>query len=215
MCLRTRHSPGQLTRLRLTNVCRQNQKGFSLIELLVIIGLMGILMTLASLSMDFVRKERLTSAAKQLVADIQKARVDAMVSSQSSNVMTGAGIRFNSGPSNTYFAFNFIDGDDNFAYSGPGEETGGARSYEIHSALSLEIAPPGETEYSDPSYNILMYNRMGLPSRFKSAGSDASDGKIVLLLRENTLNITKCVRVDINRIREGFWDANGTRCMEQ
>jgi prepilin-type N-terminal cleavage/methylation domain-containing protein len=64
-----------------------NKKGFSLLELLIVILIAGTLMAIAALSMDYVRKQRVTSAAKQIVADIQQARVNGTMSGAGSTVV--------------------------------------------------------------------------------------------------------------------------------
>lgn len=51
--------------------------GFSVVELIVVVAIIAMLTAIATLSMEFVRKQQVTSATKELVADLQQARVAA------------------------------------------------------------------------------------------------------------------------------------------
>ncbi len=195
-----------------------NQNGFSLVELLIVISLIGIISSMATLGFEIVRRERLSNATKQVVADIQKARMDAVISKQSTTVMTGAGIRFNTAASTAYVLFNFSDSAiTDFAYSGTSEEAN-PREQDINSSLSLQIWPD---DYSSNLYSILIYDTMGFPRRFKPDGtavpddSDPTQKPVILLLTETNLNRTKCVVISLNGIREGNWYGATTTCSQQ
>lgn len=183
----------------------KRESGVTLIELLVAMIIIGIMSSLAYLSMDYVRRERLSSATRELVADIQQARVDALISSSTGTMGMGSGIRFV--PSSSYILFAFNDANLSFAYDGTGEEAN-PKTRTISSQLSLQIQnTPG-----DPNYTVLMYDRTGMPKRYKADGTSIA-GDMVIVLSDGTTNNTKCISVTTNAIREGV--LSGTTCVQQ
>ena len=187
-----------------------NNKGVTLIELMVVVAIIAILVGMAALSMDFIRGERATSATRELLADLQKARVDALTTGPSTTAgntpqLRGFGVRFASTTSYTTFAFN--DSNDNAAYSGTGEEINAA-TRSVSSNLSIQLSV-----HTD--YPIIIFDRFGFPTSCKTDGTVLSDtdGTRIILVREITTNKTKCIRITTNTVREGAW--NGTSCAEK
>jgi len=181
------------------------ENGMTLIELLIVIAIIGIMSTFAYLGFDFVRRERISSATRELVADIQQVRVDALTSSQTATTVLGFGIRFASDNSYTVFAFN--DVNSNFQYDGTGEEVN-PKTRNLSSDLTLSIIDPS------PTYTVLIYNRIGVPMRYKADGTELNDPmNMTLAMRSMSASNAKCVNVTANTIWEGV--LSGTTCIQQ
>ena len=186
----------------------KNQKGFSLIELMVVVAIIGIMASLAYVGMEFIEKERVKSATRQLLADIQKARVDSLTSTPASDAIQGHGIRFSAG---SYTIFTFDEDElstKDFNYSGQTEESN-PRDVSLSASLALSWSDPNDAI-------VLIYNRFGFPKRYKSDGSDSftlSANAMDISITSTGSDLTKCIKVTENSIREGA--ASGTDCIEQ
>lgn len=186
------------------HVYLKHEHGVTLIELLVIVALIGIMGIISTFGFDFINRQRLSSATTKLVADIQRVRVDAVTSSQTTTTGMGYGIRFT--PPTSYTLFTWNDSNENYQYDGAGEE-GNAETNTLFSKLELNVLnPPG-----DPTFLVLIYNKSGLPMRYKS-GFPAIAGNMVLTLSEASTNIVRCVNVGTNMMWEGV--ISGTTCTQ-
>ncbi|MCK9418488.1 MAG: prepilin-type N-terminal cleavage/methylation domain-containing protein [Nitrospirae bacterium] len=180
------------------------ENGVTLIELIVVVAIIGIIAGFATLGFDFVNRERLSSATKELVADIQQVRVDALTSGQTGTTGMGVGIRFMPTTSYTLFTWNDINLD--FAYNGTGEEES-VETRTISSRLSLQL----NTIPGDPAYTVLVYNKTGVPMRYKADGSSIA-GDMIITISDGTASNVKCISVTTNFIREGV--LSGTNCIQ-
>jgi prepilin-type N-terminal cleavage/methylation domain-containing protein len=167
--------------------------GFSLIELIIVIAILGIAISLTTMSWSTAKDSSLTAATRQLHSDLQAIRADAMTRSTSAD-SRGFGIRFTS--SNAYQVFEFVDANANFTDDGAGEESGAV----------TKAFPPSITVTNRDSGaiagDIRIYDRHGLVH----AGNWSSATGVTYVLRGSGTTQARCVSVDEIRIREGIWD---------
>lgn len=187
---------------------RIDSKGYSLVEVLVVVALVGVIATIATMGSDFVQKHRLTAASRELLGDLQKIRQDAMTRS---NPALGAnsrgfGIRFSSNTTYTTFEFNDCTGD--FIYDANGcagnREEAGTSQKTLPSSVTVTIGDAG-----DPTGNILIYDRRGMARDNNNWNAVGGGGRTYVLRRAGVAEV-RCVTVTPVRIREGRWD--GANC---
>lgn len=184
---------------------KQSEYGVTLIELIVVVGLIGIMTGIAIVGFSYVTRQRVSSATTELVADIQQKRLDALTANQAGATGMGFGIRFV--PPTSYVLFTWNDNNADFSYSGVGEEVS-AETHMLSSDVSLQISnSPG-----DPAYSVLIYNKLGVPIRYKADGSSIA-GDMVLVISDETANNAKCISVCTNSIWEGI--VSGATCIRQ
>ncbi len=175
-------------------------KGFTLLEMVVVIGIIGFLAVIAQLAWDVIDRERASSITRELLVDIQRARIDAITQRGK-----GVGIRFESAKS--YILFEFNDCNDDYDYdentcNGSREETEIMRKT-IPSPFSLH-----KTSLSNNLDNeILIFDKFGHP-RQKNWGIGLMT---ILVSRESDLQLVKCIAISTNRVRQKIW--NGTACI--
>jgi len=174
-----------------------DKKGVTFIELMVVLAIIGIAVTLATMGSDTVRKHRLTAASRGLLGDLQKIRQDAMTRVSGAN-SRGHGIRFTS--SNSYTIFEFSDINNNFVYDDTGEETAG-RSEALPTSSTVTIG-----NATNPTGDVLIYDKRGMAR--DSAWSQVTSKTYVLRLTGVTE--VRCILIEAVRIREGTWD--GLNC---
>ncbi len=197
----------------------KTERGFSLVELMVVIAIIAALAAVASLSMDFVRKERVTSKTKEILADLQQARVDALSIGPTEATgtipfMRGSGIRLVSSASYVIFKFNDCNQDSAYEVdgcTGPAREEAEART--ISMPLSLELKRLDGTTLVDPADvtadDIRIFDRFGmLRTNLWNTSPD-----FTLVVKHKNAEFAKCIIVTTNRIREGRW--NGSSCASQ
>lgn len=184
-------------------------------ELIITVAIAATLLAMAALSMDFVRRERVTSSAKEVFADIQRVRSDAIsrgtTTTPAAPVKRGVGIRFVSPTSFVVFSFNDINplaapiaASGNYAYVGGAEEaevvtrdlSSGRLSVLVGGAL---FAPP----VADPN-NIVIFDRFGYPRQIDWQ----LIGTMTITIDNPSLaGYTRCITIGTNSIREGFLNA--------
>lgn len=176
-------------------------RGITLLELVVVIGIMAILAGLATFSTDMIRRERVASATRELYADLQKARLDAMTRDGK-----GFGIRLES--PNSYVMFKFEDCDEDYTYD-KDTCTGAAREETriIKRKLPSGIALSKTNPYTSVNNDVRIFDRFGSPRR-----ENWSMGLITILVRHvPDAGLIKCVSVSMGRVREAVW--NGSKCI--
>lgn len=175
----------------------KSEKGFSLVELLIVIALVAIVATIALWGSQSVKGHRLTAASKQLYGDLQKIRVDAMTKSPSGATSRGFGIRFTSNSAYTAFEFNDTNGD--FTYAGTGEE---ANTKDIVLTNGITVTLQDATSTPTGTNNVLIFNKQGLAKNYQW-----SQGNRTYVIQLSGVSQIRCVTLDDVRIREGVWNA--------
>lgn len=194
----------------------KKQRGFTIVELMVVISIIAILAVIAALSADFIRKEQVASATKELLADLQQTRVEAMTAGPSTAIpqMRGSGIKLTS--SSAYALFKFNDCNEDYVYgadtcTGSKPEEAEARTVAMPS--SIELLRFDGTNLVTPTgvaADMRIFDRYGMP---RAADTWAAVGSTVLVLRHRSAGHTKCIAIETNKVREGAW--NGTSCAQQ
>lgn len=183
----------------------KNEKGFSLIELLIVVALIAIVAAIAMWGTGSIQGRNLTAASKQLYGDLQKTRIDAMTQSPSGANSRGFGIRFVSNTTYTVFEFNDANGD--FQYAGTGEETN-TRQVTLPSGVTVTVGDAGDPTLAA---NIRIYDKGGMIRNTSWSIGNTQDIKYVLSL--SGVSQKRCVKIETVRIREGVWDGNN--CQSQ
>ncbi len=192
----------------------KNCKGVTLIELIVVLAVVILMAALVAIGPGFISTDRIRSASRELLGDLQWMRHSAMTQGPDAAApqMRGFGIRFES--TNRYRLFRFNDSNLNFIYDGAGEEaplTSGEaapKQRDISAQLELKIKSSGNLV--DPDNDVLIFDHYGI-SRNLNLGFLLMS---VIVQNPNMSDVQKkCLSVSFNRIREGVWDGNN--CQEQ
>src|SRR3989338_886362 len=175
-----------------------SQKGFSMIEMLLVIVIIMIIAYIAANGSDFYQSRRLMAASQQLYGDIQKTRIGAMTKSIAAN-SRGWGIQFDS--SSQYTIFEFNDGNGNFNYDSG--EAANARQVTLQTGIAVTVKgnPAGDD-------NIVIFDKQGLSKATTWAG-----GSRTFIVQLSGGSDGRCLVLDDVRIREGIWYAS--KCTKQ
>ena len=191
-----------------------NCEGVTLIELIVVLSIISILAALVAIGPGFTSTERIRSATKELLSDLQWLRYSAMTQGPDAACpqLRGLGIRLES--NKRYKLFRFNDINSNFNYDGIGEEQAltqvgaGTAQRDIYPPLEVKIKKSGELV--NPDNAVLLFDHFGIP-RQRNLGFQ----QMSIVFQNPDMNELqkKCVSVSFNRIREGIW--NEDECQEQ
>ena len=173
---------------------------------MVVVSIIGILAGLSYLGANFIRDQRLTSASRRVLGDIQQARVSALISGSTSTVI-GYGIVFQ--PPRSYVSFAFQDANMDFSYQ-TGEESGPITPVTYTLSPSVTLSLP-----TTSNYPVLIYSRQGYPTVYDGGGNSPSPSpqEIDIVLTDVSINKARCIQVTINYVREGVW--SGATCSVQ
>ncbi len=177
-----------------------NMKGITIVELLVVVAVAALLSGFAFLGVDMVQQERLNAAARELYADLQGVRLNAMTQNGK-----GYGIRFES--AHTYVIFKFEDCNADSTYDG-NTCPGGTREEQVIARRNL---PSGivirKTNGSIVSNDVRIFDNFGSPRQ-----ANWGMGPMTILVRNSPdTGAARCVSISMNRIRESVW--NGSECV--
>jgi len=190
-----------------------NGKGMTLVELVIVLAIITIVIAIAAVGPGFIGTERIKSASRVLLADLQYLRQSAMTRGPDNKApaLRGFGVRFES--ANSYHLFRFNDGNANFMYDDTSEESAlpgesAPRKRYIPKHLKLRIKASNRLE--DPRDKVMIFDHHGIP-REKQMGFQLMS--IVIENPDLSDAPKKCVSISFNRIREGAWDDQD--CREQ
>ncbi len=183
---------------------RINEHGFSLLELLTVITIIGIMLAMAGIGMDFVRRERVASASRMLLGDLQRSRGQSLTSAASAAMpnMRGFGVNFISQSSYSTFTFN-DQAAPVFQYNDASEAVN-VRRRDIPSPVQLTIGGAA------PNNRILIFDRFGSPRNGASWGLGMMT---IVVMDPNLPSYARCIVVSEARIREGNYA--GGNCNQQ
>ena len=190
-----------------------DDKGITLIELVIVLVIVSIVIVIVAVSPRFVSTERINGVSRELLGDLQNLRHSAMTQGPDGSApeLRGFGVRFES--EHSYRLFRFNDNDVNFSYNGPSEEAAlpgetAPRKREIPAPVELKIKD--NKDLVAPEDLVLIFDHHGIP-RQRQMGF-----QLLSIVIENP-DIgdvpRKCISISFNRIREGVWD--GRDCQEQ
>jgi prepilin-type N-terminal cleavage/methylation domain-containing protein len=202
--------------------CRQKEGGFTLIELFIVLLIIGILVTIATMNTDVKNKSSVTSASRQILGDLLATRLDGMVSGPSGiadamQYMRGGGIRLVS--STQYATFRFNDCNQNYQYDATGcsglpEETS-TQTFKLQTGVEIKRVVGGALVSPTNSVNdIIMFDHLGLLRDYQW-NSNISSLVIVVQYSPSPSVASNCIFVRANRIREGSWNATTNNCTEK
>jgi prepilin-type N-terminal cleavage/methylation domain-containing protein len=195
-------SPHEFNSLRGGVVMKKSAMGgFTLMELMFVMGIMAIIGGFAALSTDMIRRERVAGATRELYADLQKARLDAMTQGGK-----GFGIRLES--QNSYVIFKFEDCNEDYTYdtntcTGATREETNIIKRTLHSSLSLHKTNPSTNVNND----VRIFDRFGSPRQ----PTWGLGGITILVKNVPDSGLIKCISISASRIREALW--NGSECI--
>lgn len=186
---------------------KRSESGISLIELLIVVSILAILLAITGLGSDAVERQRVNGATRELLADLQRVRQDAITrSSPAAPASRGAGIRFVSATS--YVTFEFNDVNNNYQYNPPPAPTeelvGSVRTKTLSGSLSLTLGG------ADPTGTVIIFDKQGMARQTDWAFVPGAGLRFVVQ-SSRLPALAKCILLNQARIREGV--LNGANCV--
>ncbi len=180
---------------------KARMRGFTILELMAVIGIVSVLAGVACIGHDIIYKDQIASITRELHADIQSARMNSVTQSGK-----GFGIRFESPTSYVLFQFNDCNNDFNYdtdsCVNGSREE---AKPIRKTVPSSVVLSKSGQT--NDLDNNVVIFDKFGQP-RQKNWGM----GMMTILVRNQQYpGMIRCISISMNRVRESIW--NGSTCI--
>ncbi|HMK50338.1 MAG TPA: prepilin-type N-terminal cleavage/methylation domain-containing protein, partial [Thermodesulfovibrionales bacterium] len=150
----------------LTGRLIRDDRGVTLVELIVVLVIVSAVIIMAAVSPGFVGTERVNKVSRELLGDLQNLRHSAMTQGPdgSATALRGYGVRFES--EHSYRIFRFNDSDVNFMYNGQSEE---AALPGESAPLMRRIPAPAVLKIKDnkdlvvPVDTVLIFDRHGIP----------------------------------------------------
>lgn len=194
----------------------KKNEGVTLLELMIVLAIIAVVASLVVIGSGFTGTDRVKSASRELLGDLQRLRMSAMTQQKedgSAPQLRGFGIRFES--ANAYRLFRFNDSNSDFIYDGVSEEAplpgeSSIRQRDISTALEIRINNDGDL--NKPDNHVLIFDFLGFPRE-----ADWSFSQVGVVIQHPYLDDIqkKCISVSFNRIREGLWDEHERVCKEQ
>ncbi len=173
-----------------------------MVELMIVLSILGILLAIAGLGSDAVERQRVAGATRELLADLQRVRQDAITRS-SGATSRGAGIRFASATSYVTFEFDDVDNDYQYDPAPAVEELAGSvRTKTLSGSLSLTLG--------DPTKTVIIFDKQGM-ARETNWAFVPSAGLRFTVQSSRLPALAKCIVLSQARIREGV--LNGANCV--
>jgi prepilin-type N-terminal cleavage/methylation domain-containing protein len=176
-------------------------KGFTLVELIVVIAIVAILVGFTSVGKDIIRRGQVMSTARELLVDIHRARMSAITQEGK-----GFGIRFESPISYVLFKFNDCDNDNSYD-----ADTCEGKSREetivMRRTIKSDVVLSKTNTANIIDNEILIFDRFGRPRQ-----ANWGMGMMTILVRhDHQPGFVQCVTISLNRVREAYW--NGSACI--
>ena len=162
-----------------------NQQGFTLLELIVILMIMGVLIAVGMLSYQGIQQRSdLDQKVKQMYAELMNTRIRAMQRSRDHFVSLPSG-------SNTYRVYE----------DGPAPDGDGSFNAAVDTLLSMKKIDPYTLVLSTPTLTLVQFNSKGLVT--------GTTGWV----RINTTVVGEYDCIFIDQIKTGMGKINGANCV--
>lgn len=178
------------------------ENGFSLIELMVLIGVLGLLTSLTALGPSFVAGQKLTAGSREFMAELHHLRQRAMTARTAASSL-GFGLRFEG--ASAYRTFEFNDNYDaklNYAYEDVSEEKTPV-SLKLGTGTTLTVGAAG-----NPENATLFFDPRGMPR----SADWTPVSSLTYVLHNNQSTRARCIHISTAWIREGAWDSTSSTC---
>jgi prepilin-type N-terminal cleavage/methylation domain-containing protein len=177
---------------------RKKNSGFSLIELIVVIGIIAILLTIVGISSkDLLNKYRVESQTKQMYADLMNARVSAMSKNRKYFVTPVA-------------AQYTIYEDTNDGPDGDGVLLAGDRQVmQVNLTYAMTMTPAAA------AVDTINFDQRGLVSWSLGIISEPTVTQQTIRVTASYGAAYDCIDISPMKIRMGSWNENGAICNVQ